>query len=65
MKYEKHHKKIRTVKISLTEEEKQLAKDFARGHDYSFQDWLGNLVVEELQRNGILEEKINHPPNII
>ena len=61
MIYKKPNKKIKTVKINLPEEQKQLAKEFAKSHNYSFQDWLGLLVCEELQRNGILKKDIDTP----
>ena len=61
MIYEKPNKKINTVKINLPEEQKQLAKEFAKSHNYSFQDWLGLLVREELQRNEILKKDIDSP----
>lgn len=58
MKYEKlDQKSIITVKININDEVKNIAKSFAKRHKYSFQDWLGILVEEELQKNGVLENK--------
>jgi len=60
MKYEKlDQKSITTVKININNEVKNCAKTFAKRHKYSFQDWLGILVEEELQKNGALKTKNN------
>lgn len=60
MKYEKSDlNQIMTVKIKLDKNKKMKAKNFAKLNGYSFQDWLGNLVIEELQRNGILSKDIS------
>lgn len=53
MKYEKDYKKIKTVKIRLNENRYQSAKSFAKKHGYSFQDWLGCLVEDELKQNEV------------
>jgi adenine specific DNA methylase Mod len=46
-----NQKKITTVKIDITKDEKAKAKQYAKKQGYSFQWWLGSLVREELEKD--------------
>lgn len=60
MQYLKDYE-ITLVKIKLPKSTKEKAKKFARSHHYTFQEWLGILVEEELQKNNVLDNKDDTP----
>lgn len=50
-------KSVISIKIAITQTEKQIAKRLAKSLGYSFQGWLGNLVKNEIKNNEVLNNK--------
>ena len=56
----KSNKFVNSVKIVLTENETNEAKQIVKSKGYTFQGWLGNLVRKEIEKNKLdLRANIN------